>query len=108
MYVECILKTGRSYYFNLTHVGLNMLNRNQVNSLDHGQTVSILHEAFLADPDTRTTGLICPNICLATLGEVDILLVFSDCFTGPSLTVEVFCKWWCSKELALNFKFDKF
>ena len=53
-----------------------MLNWNQVNSLDHGRTINMPSEALLADPDTKTAGTICPDICLATLVASDILLVF--------------------------------
>ena len=54
IYVECILKIGRNYYFNLTHVGLKYAKLKSV----------------WADQDTRTAGTICPNIYLANLGAV--------------------------------------
>ena len=78
-----------------------------MNSLDHGQIISMPCKVFLADPDTRTAGTICPDMCLATLGVAGILFVFFDSFTGPSLTVETFSKWWMNRTSALNFKIDK-
>ena len=50
IYVECILKIGRYYYFNLTHVGLK-------------------YDKLKSDEFTR-------DIYLATLRVVEILLFF--------------------------------
>ena len=39
----------------------------------------MLYKPLLSDPDTRTAGtIVCPDICLTTLGAADILLVFFD------------------------------
>ena len=47
-----------------------------MNSLDDGATVGMSYKALLEDPDTRNTDAVCPDVCLAALGVVDILLVF--------------------------------